>query len=371
MPWIPAAVIAGGSVVGGLLGGSSSNQGGYSGVSGAYTPQGLTAADTAWQQEFGNQQNTVSQTGSTVQPLYQQSLNAQQGIDYSQYLQGAQQAGQSYTGLANMAGNQAGIYGQAAQTAQGQQSNLYANANQVAQTAFDPQNALYAQTQQQLSDQVNAGQAQRGLGISPVGGSEYNQAMSNFDINWQNQQLARQTQGLQAQATGSQAGAQQGTLMGADLAAQLSAQGQVPTYQQQAGQVPTTAQQYVAGQPAANAAAYQTNMGQLANLYGGVESSAIPYMNAGVGASQTQQQFNAQQQAAGAAAGSQLGGMLGNVAASAYGASSAYNPSSWLSSLSSPTLDTNYLSNSTSGSGTNYLNMGGSGYGIGGYSPTN
>ena len=32
-------------------------------------------------------------------------------------------------------------------------------------------------------------------------------------------------------------------------------------------------------------------MGQLANLYGGVQNQAIPYMNAGVGAQQTQQQF--------------------------------------------------------------------------------
>ena len=39
---------------------------------------------------------------------YQQSLNAQQGIDYSQYLQGANQAGQAYSGLAGMAGQQAG-----------------------------------------------------------------------------------------------------------------------------------------------------------------------------------------------------------------------------------------------------------------------
>jgi len=369
MAWIGGALAAGGSILGGLIGGSSSgNSAGP--TSYAYTPQGLTAADTAWQQAFGNEQGVANQVGSTVQPLYQQSLNAQQGINYAPYLQGAQQAGQAYSGLAGMAGQQAGMYGNAAQTAQGQQSNLYGLANQVANTAFDPQSALFAQTQQQLSDQVNAGQAQRGLGVSPVGGSEYNQAMSNFDINWQNQQLARQTQGLQAAAQGSQAGAQQGTLMGADLAAQLSAQGQVPTYLQQAGQIPTTAQQYVAGQPAANAASYQTNMGQLANLYGGVQNQAIPYMNAGVGAQQTQQQFNAQQQAAGAAAGSQLGGMLGNAAASAYGASSAYNPSSWLSSLSSPTLSTNYIGNTTGGSGTNYLNMGGSGYGIGGYSPT-
>jgi hypothetical protein len=321
MAWIPAAIIGGSSIVGGLLGGGSSGGGGggsYSGVSGAYTPQGLQTADTAWQQAFGNEQGVANQVGSTVQPLYQQSLNAQQGIDYSQYLQGAQQAGQAYTGLAGLAGQQANMYGGAAQTAQGQQQNLYGNANQVAQTAFDPQNALYDRTQQQLSDQVNAGQAMRGLGVSPVGGSEYNQAMSNFNIDWQNQQLARQTQGIQAQAAGSQAGAQQGTLAGADLAAQLSAQGQVPSYLQQAGQVPTTAQQYVAGMPATNAASYQTNMGQLANLYGGVQNQAIPYMNAGVGAQQTQQQFNAQQQAAGAAAGAQMGGMLGNVAAQYY-----------------------------------------------------
>ena len=98
----------------------------------------------------------------------------------------------------------------------------------------------------------------------------------------------------------------------------MSAQGQVPSYLQQADQVPTTAQQYVAGMPATNAASYQTNMGQLANLYGGVQNQAIPYMNAGVGAQQTQQQFNASQQAAGAAAGAQMGGTLGNVAAQYY-----------------------------------------------------
>ena len=313
--WVGAAAAAAGAI--NSIANTPSG-GSYSGVSGAYTPQGLQTADTAWLQAFGNEQNVANQVGSTVQPLYQQSLNAQQGIDYSQYLQGAQQAGQAYTGLAGLAGQQANMYGGAAQTAQGQQQNLYGNANQVAQTAFDPQNALYDRTQQQLSDQVNAGQAMRGLGVSPVGGSEYNQAMSNFNIDWQNQQLARQTQGIQAQAAGSQAGAQQGTLMGTDLAAQLSAQGQVPSYLQQAGQVPTTAQQYVAGMPATNAASYQTNMGQLANLYGGVQNQAIPYMNAGVGAQQTQQQFNANQQAATTAAATQLGGALGQGAYNLY-----------------------------------------------------
>ena len=104
MAWIPAAIIGGSSIVGGLLGGSGSNQGSYNGVSGAYTPQGLQTADTAWQQAFGNEQGVANQVGSTVQPLYQQSLNAQQGIDYSQYLQGANQAGQAYSGLAGMAG---------------------------------------------------------------------------------------------------------------------------------------------------------------------------------------------------------------------------------------------------------------------------
>lgn len=75
---------------------------------------------------------------------------------------------------------------------------MLSGANAVMNTAFDPQNALYNRTQQQLQDQVRVGQAARGITSSPYGAGLENQAMSNFDIDWQNAQLGRQTQGLGA-----------------------------------------------------------------------------------------------------------------------------------------------------------------------------
>jgi hypothetical protein len=68
----------------------------------------------------------------------------------------------------------------------------------VLNTAFDPQSALYNRTQQQVTDQANAVNSQYGLGSSAAGAGVANQASENFNIDWQNQQLARQTQGLGA-----------------------------------------------------------------------------------------------------------------------------------------------------------------------------
>ena len=224
-----------------------------------------------------------------------------QGINYAPYQQAANQAGSMY-------GRQAGMAGQ-------QSQQLQQGANQLLQTGFDPQNALFQQTQQQLGDQVNAGQAQRGLGNSAVGGQEYNQAMGNFDINWQNAQLQRQQQALQWAGTAS---------------GQSAALGGVGAgYQQQAGAVPTSAQQYVAGQPGAAASTYQQQMQALAGMYGANMTQSIPYMNNGQGAQQANYANVAGQNAATANMLTQLGTGAGQAGAG-----------SWLSNIFSPSTNT-------------------------------
>lgn len=99
-----------------------------------------------------------------------------------------QQAGQQYA----QQGQQGGGY------LQGQGQSLVPYAQQIMQTGFDPQNALHDRTQQQLQDQVRVGQSVRGIATTPYGAGMENQAMSNFDIDWQNNQLNRQTQAGQA-----------------------------------------------------------------------------------------------------------------------------------------------------------------------------
>jgi hypothetical protein len=67
----------------------------------------------------------------------------------------------------------------------------------IINAAFDPQNALYARTAQQLTDQTRAGLAARGLAMDPYGAGVEGSTMSNFNIDWQNNLLSRMVSGAQ------------------------------------------------------------------------------------------------------------------------------------------------------------------------------
>jgi hypothetical protein len=145
---------------------------------------------------------------------------------------------QSAVDAGQQSGGQAGAnFGQATNM-RGGADMLQGGAGSVMETAFDPRNALYDRTLQRLQDQVRVGQASRGITMSPYGAGLENDALSNFNIDWENEQLQRQVSGLGAagQATG-QAG--QANVTGANLGqqgvAQTQAVGQTPwdTYNQQ------------------------------------------------------------------------------------------------------------------------------------------
>lgn len=139
----------------------------------------------------------------------------QRALSNQQLLHG-QQVNQLYNnGMAPMQEGVAGMRGLADQTKtnyndlmayqkgqlgniQASQNNLYGSGNSVLNTAFDPQQALYNRTQQQLTEQNRAAQSARGIQMTPYGAALENSANQNFNIDWQNQQLGRQSQGLQA-----------------------------------------------------------------------------------------------------------------------------------------------------------------------------
>ncbi len=83
---------------------------------------------------------------------------------------------------------------------------LGAAVSPLLQAGSDPQSALFYRTQGQLMDQTNAANAMAGVSGTPYGASVNANALGNFDINWQNQQLARQAQA--AGAAGNLVGAQ-------------------------------------------------------------------------------------------------------------------------------------------------------------------
>lgn len=141
-------------------------------------------------------------------PLYQQTAMQQYANPYAQmFMQGAQQGGQmgQQAGQAGFNAGQGAI--NAGQNFMQAGQSVVPYASQIAQTAFDPQNALYARTQQQLTDQTRAGQAARGVATTPYGAAGESDTLRKFDIDWQNAQLGRQIAGGQGAANVLQSGA--------------------------------------------------------------------------------------------------------------------------------------------------------------------
>lgn len=64
----------------------------------------------------------------------------------------------------------------------------------ITNAGFDPQSHLYNQLSQQTMDASQAANAAAGIGASPYGASVAGNNQANFNINWQNQQLGRETQ---------------------------------------------------------------------------------------------------------------------------------------------------------------------------------
>jgi hypothetical protein len=252
------------------LGGGQGGQGG--GQSGAPT-------------DFAGINNVLSQAGAGMNSMYNQYAPGmmQNAYDQGQYMQSL--------------GNQlSGAYG-----------GLQTGANSILNTAFDPQNALYARTQQQLQDQTNSALSQRGIGMSPYGAGVASNAMSNFNIDWQNQQLQRQATGLGAAGTalgqygagvaGGQGLAAQGVNLPANMQSTLfsnqnsalqpfqQVQGnnlqeqQLQQQQQQAQEA--LMMQYMGMQQKNQQQQYQNQMGQLGGLgsalgsFGGASGSSL------------------------------------------------------------------------------------------------
>lgn len=284
MPWSVAAAV-GGSLVSSAL--SPSSGGGGGGGQGYYVPTGLGTADTTWQDLLASQKGLYD-AGNIYAPNYQGFANA---------------AGSNYASLADQAHLWGTDIGMRAMQDYASKGYLQGAGQNIFNLAMDPQSALYNRTAGQLTDQVNAGQALRGLGTSAVGGSEYNQAMSNFNIDWQNQQLQRALQGAQGlNSLYSQAG-NYGQLGNQELQQSLGYANMIPQYMLAAGQTPYQTAQTITGNQLAQAQ--------------GIQGQIIPYMNYGQGAQQ--QGYQNQAQAAGAAGAlanqgiSGLGNAFGNL----------------------------------------------------------
>lgn len=271
-----------------------------------YVPTGLGTADTTWQNIFGNLSNTFQ--GNNLGQYGMSSLNGGMGalgMYGPGYQSAANQTGTQYGNLSNTLNTQAGQNF-------GTQGNLLQAGQNVFNMGLDPQSALYDRTRQQVTDQSNAVNSMYGLGSSGAGAGMTNQALSNFNIDWQNNQLQRALQGLQGYAGAANTAGRFGELG-------TSQASSAPGYGLMAGQIPFQTAQDIAGVPGSLANTYGSFLNS--NFYGpgeGIMGAAIPYMNYGQGA----QSVPFQNQSNNAAA---WGGTIGNGVQTALGSSGLQN----------------------------------------------
>lgn len=112
--------------------------------------------------------------GAGFNPLYQQMVNT---VSDNPYYAGAMAGAQQGAGLGTQGADR-----------------LYGAGMGLLESGFDPRAALFDRSQQRLMDQSGAATSMMGLGSSPYGAGVMSNALGNFDIDWQNQQLARQAQ---------------------------------------------------------------------------------------------------------------------------------------------------------------------------------
>jgi hypothetical protein len=186
--------------------------------------------------------------------------------------------------------------------------NIGGTVNPLIQASFDPQNALYARTADQTSQQSLAALSGSGLANTPYGQSTYGSTMNNFNIDWQNNQLQRMLQGV--------SGAQ-GAATGAENAGFGAISGATDT-----GMLPFNTYGTVSGAPLnllQGGSDYGTSAAQipqmgigdwLSYLSGGNQANSVANQQAQLALNQQQQAFN-QTQAYGKEIGAGLGSIFG------------------------------------------------------------
>lgn len=286
------------------LAGSPSTSGGGPNY---YTPTGLGTSDTDWQSLlssiYGNYNSTNLGQYGMESLLNGLTSNSQY---MGGYMSAAQNAGTGYTNAGTALttlGNQD----------LGTSQSLLGAGQQVYQNSLDPNKAQYNLSLNNLTQQTGATNSMYGLGSSAAGAGVQDQALSNFGINWNTQQLQNQIAGLGAY-TGAANTAGQYSQAGANALTQA------PQYTLLGGQLPYSTSQALAAVPGQLGSTYGSYLNS--NVYGPAESiqqGIIPYLNYGSGAEQTP--YTTASQGAGALGSAVSSGIsgIGNAAQNAGG----------------------------------------------------
>jgi hypothetical protein len=310
-----------GSAIGGYLSSQGNKPQGQT-QPGAFYPQGgqglaynyIPTGQGGIDQGFLNQMGYNTGTGLGAQQL----ANPMMATLLRNIMNDPSMAG--YGAAAQQAGGMAGQAGQGAFGAGGALNQQILAAlpqfQQILQQGTDPQSALYDRTLAQTRDQMGAGLSSQGLTGSGVGGAIEGQGLSNFNIDWQNQQLSRALSAMQGFG-GAIGQAGQGLQAGAGL------QGTGIQEALGAGQIPWQANQNIFG-------GQNTGLTNFLNTFGGSQNIGNQNLGQMLSYLDTGQRANT-------LAGNQAMGGLSNVQGQNAAAAGALSPiiSSGLSGLGS------------------------------------
>ena len=185
---LTTGIIGGIGALSGLFGG-----GGASNIQSppSYSYMNMPGADAGAYGGIGN----LSQYGNAGASTLPYATNTFQGLYNNPYAAGAQGGANYASGLGQTAA--LGAYGAGANLT-GAGIGMLPYASSIMNTAMDPQGALYNQTLGQVTNAANAQNAASGISMTPYGAGVANTANSNFNINWENNQLAREATGASA-----------------------------------------------------------------------------------------------------------------------------------------------------------------------------
>ncbi len=262
-------------------------QGGIQGMANAQSiphanfnlPGAGTFADQQLASSIGIMSSDALRNLNLVDPALMAAFQNMLGIDASGLTPAGQQAGSQYGDLAQLSQLFGGMLGGQAQGDIAQQNALRQAGGQAYQAGLDPQQQLHDYMQQQVVDNSRAATSARGIGMSANAAGIENQATSNFNMDWQNQQLQRQLSGLQGMTGANSAANQSGAMAGMDLSGAMGFQQQAPGYTMSSAMAPISAQQAQFQMPMDYANMFSSAEGQdVLGQQANVMSSIYPYL---------------------------------------------------------------------------------------------
>jgi hypothetical protein len=178
-------------------------EGGGSGVPGSmtYVPQHQGQADDMWQTLLTQMMGAEGGSADMLVPFLRDAF-----------------ANSGYGDLATLMRSWGGTLEGQAGTAYDRAQGLRAAGGQMWGTALDPENALHDRTQGRVTDASRVATSARGIGMSPQAAGMETDAVSNFNLDWNDRQLGREATGMQGLTSAYDSAGRYSQLGNADLA---------------------------------------------------------------------------------------------------------------------------------------------------------